>query len=384
MSGTCTILAVGDLVLDEPDPASYFAPSAGVLRAADLAIGHIEVPHSTSTVQASTDVPAPPADPKALGAVAAAGFAVVTLAGNHLYDVGTDGVLDTIRYSRAAGLKTAGGGANLAAAREPAVHEAGGLRIGVLSFNCVGPRDSWAASQKAGAAYVKVLTHYELESATPGGPPTVYTFVAPDSLAQMKSDIRALRAEVDVVVVALHKGIGHTPAVLADYESPLAQAAVDAGADMVIGHHAHIMRGIEMYRGKPIFHGLGNFVTVTHALTPAGGDSAERRAWAARRQQMFGFVPDPDMPSYPFHPESRNTAIASCTFGPDGMIRAGFVPCWIDDDARPVPVTPVGERGAEVADYVEKITRAAGFTTEFQRNADVVTVAEPELPQRTP
>ncbi|MCX0275098.1 CapA family protein [Nocardia zapadnayensis] len=384
MSDTCTILAVGDLVLDEPDPASYFAPSAAVLRAADLAIGHIEVPHSTSTVQASTDVPAPPADPKALDAVADAGFAIVTLAGNHLYDVGTDGVLDTIRHSRAAGLKTAGGGANLAAAREPAVHEAGGLRIGVLSFNCVGPRDSWAASQKAGAAYVKVLTHYELESATPGGPPTVYTFVAPDSLAQMKSDIRALRADVDVVVVALHKGIGHTPAVLADYESPLAQAAVDAGADMVLGHHAHIMRGIEMYRGKPIFHGLGNFVTVTHALTPVGGDSAERRAWAARRQQMFGFVPDPDMPSYPFHPESRNTAIASCTFGPDGLVRAGFVPCWIDDDARPVPLTSADPRGAEVADYIEKITRAAGFDTTFVRGDDLVTVAEPDAQQRKP
>lgn len=384
MSATCTILAVGDLVLDEPDPASYFAPSTGVLRAADLAIGHIEVPHSTSTVQASTDVPAPPADPAALGAVADAGFAIVTLAGNHLYDVGTDGVLDTIRHSRAAGLKTAGGGANLAAAREPAVHETGGLRIGVLSFNCVGPRDSWAASQKAGAAYVKVLTHYELESATPGGPPTVYTFVAPDSLAQMKADIRALRADVDVVVVALHKGIGHTPAVLADYESPLAQAAVDAGADMVIGHHAHIMRGIEMYRGKPIFHGLGNFVTVTHALTPVGGDSAERRAWAARRQQMFGFVPDPDMPSYPFHPESRNTAIASCTFGPQGMVSAGFVPCWIDDDARPVPLTSGDPRGGEVVDYIEKITRAAGFDTEFHRGGDLVTVAEPDIQQRTP
>ncbi|MFI5720557.1 CapA family protein [Nocardia sp. NPDC051750] len=382
MTGRCTILAVGDLVLDEPDPASYFVPSAELLRSADIAIGHIEVPHSTSTVQASTDVPAPPADPKALDAVADAGFDIVTLAGNHLYDVGTDGVLDTIRYSRGAGLKTAGGGANLAAAREPAVHEAGGLRVGVLSFNCVGPRDSWAASQKAGAAYVKVLTHYELESATPGGPPTVYTFVAPDSLAQMKSDIRALRDQVDVVVVALHKGIGHTPAVLADYESPLARAAVDAGADLVIGHHAHIMRGIEMYRGKPIFHGLGNFVTVTHALTPVGGDSAERRAWAARRQQMFGFVPDPDMPSYPFHPESRNTAIASCTFGPEGIVRAGFVPCWIDDDARPVPLAPDDPRGGEVAEYIEKITRAAGFDTEFYRDEDLVTVAEPDVAQR--
>ncbi|MDH6288141.1 CapA family protein [Rhodococcus opacus] len=382
MSRTCTVMAVGDLVLDEPDPASYFTPSAHLFRSADVAIGHIEVPHSTSTVQASNDVPAPPADPQALEAVAEAGFDVVTLAGNHFYDVGTEGVLDTITYSHKAGLRTAGGGGNLAEAREPAVTEAAGLRVGVLSYNCVGPRESWAASQKAGAAYVKVLTHYELDSATPGGPPTVYTFAAPDSLAQMKADITALRPQVDVLVVALHKGIGHTPAVLADYESPVSYAAIDAGADLVIGHHAHIMRGIEFYCGKPIFHGLGNFVTVTHALTPVGGDSAERRAWAARRQEMFGFSPDPAMPSYPFHPESRNTAVATCTFDADGLIAAGFVPCWIDDDARPVPLTADDSRTESVVEYIETITRAAGFDTDFHRDGDLVMVTAPTAQQR--
>ncbi|WP_328396308.1 CapA family protein [Nocardia sp. NBC_00416] len=382
MKQICTIAAVGDLVLDEPRPEFYFAPSAHLFHAADVAVGHIEVPHSTSTVQASTDVPAPPADPAALAEVAAAGFDIVTLAGNHFYDVGTEGVRDTIAHSRAAGLATAGGGANLADAREPAVLDAAGLRVGVLSYNCVGPRESWAASQKAGAAYVKVLTHYELDSATPGGPPTVYTFAAPDSLARMTEDIRALRDRVDVVAVALHKGIGHTPALLADYESPVSRAAIDAGADMVIGHHAHIMRGIEIYHGKPIFHGLGNFVTVTHALSPTGGDSAERRAWADRRQRMFGFVPDPAMPSYPFHPESRNTAVAICTFDEDGLNTAGFVPCWIDDDARPIPLTADDPRAAGVVAYIEKISRAAGFDTEFRWQGDIVAVTAPAAQQR--
>src|SRR5690625_6984982 len=63
-----------------------------------------------------------------------------------------------------------------------------------------------------------------------------------------------------------------------------------------------IMRGVEVYRGRPIFHGLGNFVTVTRALS-RGGDSPERRAWAERREKLFGFRPDPAMPTYPFHPE---------------------------------------------------------------------------------
>lgn len=374
MTEPITVMAVGDLVLDEPDPDFYFAPSGSLFRDADVAIGHIEVPHSTSTVQASTDVPAPPADPAALKSVASAGFDVVTLAGNHFYDVGTDGVLDTIRHSVDAGLVTAGGGANLEQARRPAVVERRGRRIGVLSYNCVGPRDSWAASQKAGAAYVKVLTHYELDSATPGGPPTIYTFAAPESVKAMAADIEQLRADVDILVVALHKGIGHTPAVLADYESPVSHAAVDAGADVVIGHHAHIMRGIEIYRGKPIFHGLGNYVTVTHALSPTGGDSAERREWADRRQKMFGFVPDPAMPSYPFHPESRNTAIAVCRFDADGSATAGFVPCWIDDDARPVPLTADDPRYDDVVDYISDISRRAGFDTHFARGDDLVSV----------
>lgn len=371
-----TIAAVGDLVLDEPNPASFFAPTAEILREADVAIGHIEVPHSYATIQSSTDVPAPPADPEALTAVAEAGFDVVTLAGNHFYDVGTEGVLDTIGYSRKAGLVTAGGGANLAEAKAPAIIEKSGTRVGVLSYNCVGPKDSWAASQKAGAAYVKVLTHYELDSATPGGPPTIYTFVAPESQLAMQRDIRALREETDVVVVALHKGIGHTPAVLADYEQPLSHAAIDAGADVVIGHHAHIMRGIEWYKGAPIFHGLGNFVTVTRALTPVGGDSAERMEWAARRVRMFGFAPDPDMPTYPFHPESRNTIIATMTFDDGRLAAAGFIPCWIDQHGIPHPHGD-DETGRRVAAYVEKISRAVGFDTGFEWKDGKVQVLPP-------
>ncbi|SFJ43182.1 poly-gamma-glutamate synthesis protein (capsule biosynthesis protein) [Amycolatopsis sacchari] len=360
-----TVGAVGDLILDEPDPDSFLAPAAPVLRGMDLAIGHIEVPHSTTTVQRSTDVPAPPADPAALKAVSAAGFHVATLAGNHIYDAGDEGLADTIAHARAAGLETAGAGPDLAEARRPAVVERGGLRFAVLSYNCVGPRDSWATSRKPGCAYVRVLTHYELDHASPGGPPEVFTFADPASLALMEEDVRRARADADVVLVSLHKGVGHTPAVVAMYESPVARAAIDAGADAVFSHHAHIMRGIEVHKGRPIFHGLGNFVTVTHALTPSAGTGAdELRAWAERRTKLYGFAPDPDMPYYPFHPESRNTAIAVCRFDENGLREAGFVPCRIDDRGRPVPVGGTPE-GAEVTRYIEDITREAGLNGRF-------------------
>lgn len=360
---------VGDLVLDEPDPDGFFDPSREVLESAAALVGHVEVPHSRSVDVATTDVPAPPADPAALAALGRAGFDIVTLAGNHIFDVGPQGVLDTVAFCRAEGMATTGAGATLAEARTPAVTEVDGGRLAVLSYNCVGPRESWASSRKPGCAYVHVLTHYELDYASPGGPPRIYTFAEPDHLATLADDVAGARDVADVVVVALHKGIGHLPATVAMYEGQVARAAIDAGADAVIGHHAHILRGIEMYRDRPIFHGLGNFVTVTRALTPAETDSVERQAWAARRKELFGFEPDPNMPYYPFHPESRNTMIA--TIEPDGSggVRAGFVPCWIDDAGRPVPVGRGGD-GDRVVDYVLDISRRAGFAVKASWTGD--------------
>jgi hypothetical protein len=372
-----TLLAVGDIILDEPDPDSFFDPSRPILLGGATVIGHVEVPHSTTTAQTSTDVPAPPADPAALGALARAGFSAVTLAGNHIADAGPDGVLDTVRHAHAHGLATAGAGASITEARKPAVVRAGNRTVAVLSYNCVGPRESWATSAKPGCAYVHVLTHYELDHASPGGPPNIYTFAEPGSLDAMRRDVKAAREQADIVVVGLHKGIGHTPAVIAMYERPVAHAAIDAGAHAVFGHHAHIMRGVEIYRGRPVYHGLGNFVTVTRVLTPdAGDDSPERRAWALRRVELYGFAPDPAMPYYPFHPESRNAAIASVEVDDDGQVRAGLLPCRIDDRGRPVPVSRTSG-GEEVVAYIRDISRRAGLHTRFGWSGeDTVTITQ--------
>ena len=296
-----------------------------------------------------------------------------TLAGNHIADAGRDGIEDTLEGLHALGIATAGAGMSLDEARRPALADVGGRTVGVLSFNCVGPRDGWARPSKAGCAYVEVLTHYELDHAGPGGPPRIYTFATPESLCAMRDDIVALREQADVVVVALHKGIGHVRARLAQYERDVAHAAIDAGADIVAAHHAHILRGVEVYRGRPIFHGLGNFITVTRALSVDNTATPEAAEWARRRVELFGFTPDPAMPTYPFNPESRNTMIGDCRIAANGTVETGFVPCWIDDDARPVPL---GEAdGAAVVDYVEAITREAGLTTAYRWGGDRVVCA---------
>ena len=260
---------------------------------------------------------------------------------------------------------------NLADASKPAIVERHGIRLGFLSYNCVGPRDAWAGSTKAGCAYVRVITHYELEYATPGGPPTIYTFAEPESLERMQADIERAARDVDVLVVALHKGIVHTPAMLAGYERPVAKAAIDAGAHIVAGHHAHILQGVEVYKGRPIFHGLGNFVTVTRALNADGNSSAKRQEWARRRRKLFGFDPDADYPAYPFHPEAKNAMIGVCEMNSDGVLRAGFLPCWIKPSGQP-EVLGHNQRGIAVAEYVEKITRTSGLSASFGWEEDRV------------
>lgn len=371
-------MLVGDLILDEPDPDRSFNASRGVLAQADVLAGHVEVPHTDRGSQSSVDVPAPASDPRNLDALRAAGFHVATLAGNHIYDAGPAGIEDTVRRLHELGIQTAGAGMNLVDARSPAIVERNNMRFGFLSYNCVGPRESWATSAKPGCAYVKILTHYELDYATPGGPPTVYSFADPATLELMQADIERLRPQVNVLIVALHKGLGHTPATLAMYERPVAKAAIDAGADVVVSHHGHILQGIEVYKNRPIFHGLGNFVTVTRALNLEANPSPERLAWAKRRRKLFGFDPDPNYPVYPFHPEAKNTMIGYCRAGESGILEAGFLPCWVLPDGSP-EVLGNDDRGRAVAAYIEKITHESGLQTNFAWRENRVVILENTL-----
>ena len=371
MADVFKLYMTGDLVLDEPQADTFFDPARAMLAEADLLIGHVEVPHTTRGVESIGDIPAPASDPENLRAMGRAGFHMASLAGNHIHDRGAEGIADTIANLTGQGIVSAGAGLTLADARRPALAARAGKRVGLLSYNCVGPREGWAGPKNAGCAYLKIISHYEPEGANPGGPPKVYTFADPDTVEAMQRDIAALRDQVDVLVVALHKGVVHTPAHIAMYETAVSRAAVDAGADIVIGYHAHITRGVEVWRGKPIFHGLGNFITVTRALSVEGNASPERRAWAERRKVLFGFEPLPDYPLYPFHPESRNGMVAACHIAADGTISAGFRPFWMLPGGQPQPLGH-DDKGREVADYIIGITRKAGFKTQFAWDGDRV------------
>lgn len=347
-------MLAGDLVLDEPDAPYWLAGIAPALQQADLAVGHLEVPHTARGQELQGDVPAPGAPPENVAAIAAAGFDMLSLAGNHITDCGAEGIADTLALMAKAGLVGTGAGLSLAEARKPAMIERSGMRIALLSYNCVGPEMSWASEDKAGCAYLRI----ETADGAPIAPAADLVRVTDQALEVLREDIAAVRDSADMVLVALHKGVVHTPARLAPYERAISHAAIKAGADVVIGHHAHIVRGIEFHQGKPIFHGLGNGCVVTSALSPAQ-DHPARREWAQRRKAMFGFEPDPAYTLAPFHPEAVNAMLGRLTVHEDGRIEVGITP--VDVLAPGRPLLAEGERKAEIARYIEAITVKAGL-----------------------
>ena len=349
-----SVVLTGDLVLDVPEPDHWLAGIAPGLRAADIVIGHLEVPHTRRGVELAGDVPAPGADPAHLAALRRAGFHAVTLAGNHIADCGREGIEDTIDELDRLGLAHGGAGPDLVSARRPALLERGGRRVAVLSYNCVGPEAGWAGAERAGCAWLRM----ETADGGPVAPTSVLRGPTAEAIDMLREDIAGLRREAGLVIVALHKGIVHTPARLADYERPIAQAAIDAGADVVVGHHAHIIRGIEFHRGRPIYHGLGNGCVVTHALSP-GQDHPARAAWVERRKTLFGFEPDPAYTLAPFHPEAVNAMLGRLLWHADGRLEVGFLPVHVEAPGR--PVLAVAEAAAAIETYLARITRAAGL-----------------------
>jgi len=203
-----------------------------VVSSADIAIANFENPapdepkwHKSGTVFSAA--------PRFIDGLAYAGIDYVSLANNHIRDAGGAGLLQTIRNVTERGIAVSGAGKNLAAARKPAMLEAAGTKVAILGYDAI------AGSYHATASKIGS---------------------APLTGANLKADVAAARrAGADVVIVFPHWGTEYDPTPFANQEK-LAHLAIDAGADMVIGNHAHWAAAMEVYNGKPIWYVLGNFV----------------------------------------------------------------------------------------------------------------------------
>ena len=203
-----------------------------VIEGADLAIANFENPapdqpryHTSGTVFS--------ADPALIPGLAGAGIDYVSTANNHIRDAGGPGVLQTIANLKTYGIETSGSGRNLAASRRPGVFTVDGVKVAILAYDAI------AAGYHATATRI-------------GSAPLVASYV--------REDVKAARAAgADLVIVFPHWGTEYKPKPF-DAQQKLARMIVDAGADMVIGNHAHWAAAMEVYKGKPIWYALGNFV----------------------------------------------------------------------------------------------------------------------------
>ncbi|MEA2382433.1 MAG: hypothetical protein QOH72_2404 [Solirubrobacteraceae bacterium] len=365
--GRVSVFAVGDVFPDVEDGAAAFRTLTPLFETADVVFGNCEGVYS--------DRPAPAPShkhfcggPTAHGAfLADVGFDVMTLANNHMIDGGHIGLADTVALLRDQGIATTGAGENIDAALRPAIVERDGLRIAFLGFCTVYPVGYEARPNRPGLAPLRVRTFYgdpDPNFWEPGIDPVITTVPFPEDLARYRATIAAAREAADVVIVANHWGYSSWLEVLQSYEIDLARDAVAHGADAVLCHHHHSLRGIEIHGGAPIYYGLGTLVHHFTSIKVSPADRAAREAKFGARASMSG---DDEFPLFPFRADARRTGVATLDIAPDGSIEAGFVPAMIVADGSTEPLRGDDPRAAEVAGYLERITAQSGFDTAFDR-----------------
>jgi poly-gamma-glutamate capsule biosynthesis protein CapA/YwtB (metallophosphatase superfamily) len=262
-----SLILVGDVnLMNLDDPTVPFRRVGDVFADADAIFGNLECllyhpPEGHSVEQEGFF-----ADPAIAGeALRLGGFCAVGLANNVNY--GGTAILGSIAQLDRLGLAHTGGGADVAAARAPAIVERGGLRFGFVQRSSVyWPTNHEAGEKSIGIAALRAHTAYQVPAHKtrreippmnrPGIPPIIITWPDRAYLAAFTEDIAALRRQADIVVASCHWGLGEE---VLDYMTEIAHAAIDAGADIVIGHGPHYSLPVEVYKGKPIYYGLGSF-----------------------------------------------------------------------------------------------------------------------------
>jgi len=173
----------------------------------------------------------------------AGGFGALALANNHILDFGPAGLEATTALLDSLGIAHAGTGADRAAAHRPGVVSRGGRRIALLAYNHVFPETFWAGPDRPGTAHAD-----------------------DEGLAR---EVAGAARGADLVVVSFHWG-AEGMEVPKSYQQILARLAVDAGADLVVGHHPHVLQPLEWYRGRLIAYSLGNFIFASYSETATG------------------------------------------------------------------------------------------------------------------
>jgi poly-gamma-glutamate synthesis protein (capsule biosynthesis protein) len=235
-----TLLAVGDINLGRgvgqhllrDSLEMPFREVADLLRQADVAIGNLEsqVTDQGGETRHPTDPYVFCAPPQAAPALRLAGFDVLTTANNHAFDYGLRALQETIQHLRSEGVRVVGTSADSVGLFSHEVVEEGGIRFAVLAYT------EFVNGTGAWRGHISLFEE-----------------------GRASKEIARARADADVVVVSYHGGIEYAEKT-GKWSGRNMRRLVDLGADLVLGHHPHVPLGVETYKGKLIFHSLGNFV----------------------------------------------------------------------------------------------------------------------------
>jgi poly-gamma-glutamate capsule biosynthesis protein CapA/YwtB (metallophosphatase superfamily) len=358
------VVAGGDVIVNRSDPQTIFEQCRDTLRGADITFANSETTYSTRGTKAANIVGMMRADPRNLSALTYAGFDVMSFANNHHLDAGPEAFFDTLDGLHSRGILTCGAGADIADARRPAIIERNGAKVAFLGYSSILWPGYAAGPSSPGCAPLRVSTRYEqVEMEQPGSAPRIRTEPFPEDLDDLCADIHAARDVADIVAVSVHWGVHFTPVVVAEYESVVAKAAIDAGADIILGHHQHILKPIQVYRGKVIFHGLG------HLAMDVDLGEHDGSPLLAQMQHQYGDIGvryRPDYPTYPYPPDARQTVLARFRIRDRRIDEVCFVPCYINPAGQPEVLEARNSRFAQVTSYVESISGQAGFDTAFR------------------
>lgn len=338
-----------------------FRHCAGVFRAADLVFAQLETTVSARGARVPNARLAMRAAPEMLPAVRAAGIGVMSFAGNHCLDWGYEAFDDTCMHAASAGIGLCGAGQTLDEARAPRIATAGDVRIAFIAASSILPEGYAAETDRPGCAPMRAHTVYEqIEHDQPGTPARTRSHAHRGDLAAMVASVQAARTEADLVLVSLHWGIHMVPVALADYQQQVAHALIDAGADAILGHHPHLLKGVEIYRGRPVFYSLGNFaIEQPHVWDPAITRSASFRhlqslnpTWNADQVYMLPEV-------------TRLSGAARLVIDGRRIAAVEFLPAWIEDDSAPRMLAPAEPEFERVREFLQRSSTEAGLNARF-------------------
>lgn len=244
-SDKCSLLFAGDIyfsdhVLNAYDRAGGIGGVLGeslreTIAESDIFMANLEFPFSDRGTQAADKQFTFRVSPSRVSILQEIGPDIVTVANNHALDYGTDALLDTCDTLDSAGILHVGAGKNLEEAKQPQIIEKNGKKIGFLGASRVFPTGGWAA----GSSHPGMFSAYDT--------------------ASVVQEIQKVKKECDYLVVYVHWGIERNTQPEA-YQREMGHQYIDAGADLVVGSHPHVLQGIELYHGKWILYSLGNFV----------------------------------------------------------------------------------------------------------------------------